>query len=451
MNTQDFLNKPVKQIFMRYLVPSVFATMVTSIYVLADTIIVGKGIGTIAVAAMNIVLPLYNIFFGIGLLFGVGGSVLMSILRGEGDEKGANAYFSTSLAAMVVFLAAALTCFTVFMEPIAVVFGATEETMPYIMDYMPYIVWGMGLFFFSSYLQTFIRNDGAPRLAMGAVVTGGVTNIILDYIFVYDFNMGMAGAAIATLMGSGLTVLILLTRFLSKKNGLHFSFKSIRPSLIKNIMLNGFASFLIEVASGVTIFVFNIQLLKYAGNTGVSVYSIISNTAIVVVCLCKGINQAAQPLLSTNYGAGLYDRTDKIFSLAVKVSLIICAVPVMTGLTVPDFFTYIFINPDENILAMSSSAIRIYFSGFMMLGVNMVFICYFQAILKNAASMLICLMRGLILVVIFAYVFPLFMGVAGIWLAVPAAETLTMLFGIFLVRSKKSSKRPVAEKNHGSL
>ena len=447
MNTQDFLNKPVKQVFMRYLVPSVFATMVTSIYVLADTIIVGKGIGTIAVAALNIVLPLYNIFFGLGLLFGVGGSVLMSILRGEGDEKGSNAYFSTSLVAMCVVLALSMAFFTAFMEKIALVFGGTPETMPYIMDYMPYIVWGMGLFFFSSYLQTFIRNDGAPRLAMYAVVSGGVANIILDYVFVYNFNMGMAGAAIATVMGSGLTVVILLTHFFTKKNNLHFSLKGIRPSFIKNIILNGFASFLIEVASGVTIFVFNIQLLKYAGNTGVSVYSIISNTAIVVVCLCKGINQAAQPLLSTNYGAGLYERTDKIRSLAVKVSIIICAVPVILGLVVPDFFTYIFINPDSAILSMSASAIRIYFVGFMMLGINMVFICYFQAILKNGYSMIICLMRGLILVVAFAYIFPLFMDVTGIWLAVPAAETITMLFGIYLIYFKKSAQREINDKS----
>lgn len=447
MNTQDFLNKPVKQVFMRYLVPSVLATMVTSIYVLADTIIVGKGIGTIAVAALNIVLPLYNIFFGLGLLFGVGGSVLMSILRGEGDEKGANAYFSTSLVAMCVVLALSLAFFTAFMEKIALVFGGTPETMPYIMDYMPYIVWGMGLFFFSSYLQTFIRNDGAPRLAMYAVVSGGVANIILDYVFVYNFNMGMAGAAIATVMGSGLTVVILLTHFFTKKNNLHFSLKGVRPSFIKNIILNGFASFLIEVASGVTIFVFNIQLLKYAGNTGVSVYSIISNTAIVVVCICKGINQAAQPLLSTNYGAGLYERTDKIRSLAVKVSVIICAVPVILGLVVPDFFTYIFINPDSAILSMSASAIRIYFVGFMMLGINMVFICYFQAILKNGYSMIICLMRGLILVVAFAYIFPLFMDVTGIWLAVPAAETITMLFGIYLIYFKKSAQREINDKS----
>ena len=150
MNTHDLLTRPVKNIFMKYLIPSIFATMVTSIYVLADTIIVGKGIGTIAVAALNIILPLFNIFFGIGLLFGVGGSVLMSISRGEGDEESADAYFSTSLLATFAALALAMVIFTVFMEKFALMLGGTPETMPYIMDYMPYIVWGMGMFFFSS-------------------------------------------------------------------------------------------------------------------------------------------------------------------------------------------------------------------------------------------------------------------------------------------------------------
>lgn len=447
MNTHDLLTRPVKNIFMKYLIPSIFATMVTSIYVLADTIIVGKGIGTIAVAALNIILPLFNIFFGIGLLFGVGGSVLMSISRGEGDEESADAYFSTSLLATFAALALTLVIFTVFMEKFALMLGGTPETMPYIMDYMPYIVWGMGMFFFSSYLQTFIRNDGAPKLSMNAVIAGGVANIILDYVYVYIFHMGMRGAAIATVMGSSLTVLILLAHFFSKKNRLKFSLGRVRLHLVKNIVLNGFSSFLIEAASGVTVFVFNTQLLKYAGNTGVSVYSIISNTVIVVVCLCKGINQAAQPLISTNYGAGLLDRTRRILSLSVKTSIIACAIPTVIGLLEPNIFTYIFINPDESILEMSGAAIRVYFTAFIMLGVNMVFISYFQAILQNGYSMIICLMRGLVLVVILAYLFPFMWGVMGIWLAVPVGELITMLLGIYFIRSKKTQNREILMNN----
>lgn len=439
METNEFLEKPVRQLFFRYLIPSIFATMVTSIYVLADTIIIGKGLGATAMAALNIALPVYNIFFGLGLLFGVGGSVLMSICRGKGRKETADAYFSASLLLTLGFFLICLIFCTIFMEDIAWLLGATEETIPYIMDYIPYITWGMGAFFLSSFLQTFIRNDGAPKLAMNGVIAGGITNIILDYVFVFPMQMGMKGAAIATVIGSSLTVLILLTHFFSKKNQLRFTLKGIRPSFLKEITVNGFASFLIEISSGITIFVFNQQLLTYIGNIGVSVYGVICNTAIIVMCLCKGINQAAQPILSTNHGAGLLERTHRVRTLSIQASIVVCAVFVCIGLIVPDVFTYIFLNPSAEILALSSSAIRMYFAGFLMMGINMAFICYFQAIVKAGYSLAICLLRGCILVIAFAYLLPLLLDSTGIWLAFPAAELVTMFVGFAFV---KKANRP---------
>ena len=432
MNTQDFLQKPVREIFFRYLLPSILGTMVTSIYVLADTIIIGKGIGAVAMAALNIALPVYNIFFGFGLLFGVGGSVLMSISRGKGETQRANGYFTASLLLTLAFLAASMVICVFFMEEIAWLLGGTEETMPYIMEYLPYIVWGMGAFFFSAYLQTFVRNDGAPKLAMNSVIIGGVTNIILDYVFVYPMDLGMGGAALATVIGSVLTVAILMSHFFSGKNQLQVTVKGIRPAFFRDIMVNGFSSFFIEAASGLTIFVFNLQLLRYVGNTGVTVFGVISNTAIVVTCLCKGINQAAQPILSTNFGAGETKRIYQVLTLALKTSAVVCAVPVALGLIVPDMFTYIFLHPDAEILALSAPAVRIYFVGFLLMGINMVFICYFQAVFKNGCSLLLCLLRGCVLVILFAYLLPAFLDLTGIWAAFPAAELVTMVIGIWL-------------------
>ena len=182
METKEFMEKPVKVLFFRYLIPSIMGTMVTSIYVLADTIMIGKGLGSVAMAALNIALPIYNIFFGLGLLFGVGGSVLMSIYRGRGEKEKADAYFTAAfLMNLAVWLILLIFC-VLFMEDLAWILGGTEETMPYIMEYIPYIIWGMGAYFFSSFLQTFVRNDGAPNLAMNVVIAGGVTNIILDYL-----------------------------------------------------------------------------------------------------------------------------------------------------------------------------------------------------------------------------------------------------------------------------
>ncbi len=263
--------------------------------------------------------------------------------------------------------------------------------------------------------------------------------------------MGMAGAAIATVIGSCLTVFMLAAHFFTKKNQLKWNFRGIKRSYLKEIILNGTASFLIEIASGITIFVFNLQLLRYVGNTGVTVYGIICNTAIVVTCngtasflieiasgitifvfnlqllryvgntgvtvygiicntaivvtcLSKGVNQAAQPILSINYGAGLKKRTGEVQKLTMITSLIVCGVIVLIGVVIPDFFTYIFLNPDKNILAMSGDAVRIYFIGFLFMAVNMVYICYFQAIVKNSYALLLCLLRGCILVLVFVYV-----------------------------------------------
>ena len=327
-----------------------------------------------------------------------------------------------------------MTVCVLFMEDIAWLLGGTEETLPYIMDYLPYIIWGMGTYFFSSFLQTFIRNDGAPKLAMNGVIAGGVTNIVLDYLFVYPMNMGMKGAALATVLGSSLTVVILCTHFFTKKNQLKFTLKGFHPSFLQKIIANGFTSFVIEAASGFTIFIFNLQLIRYLGNTGVSVYGIICNTALVVICLCKGIEQAAQPILSINHGAGLSSRILKVQSLSLKTSVIICTLPVLLGLFVPNLFTYIFLEPTSEILTLAAPAIRIYFTGFLFLGINMVFICYFQSVAKSVQSLSLCLLRGCILVVAFVYILPVFFGSTGIWLAFPAAEFLTMIVGICFYR-----------------
>lgn len=438
MNTNEFLEKPVRELFFHYLVPAICGTTVTSIYVLADTIIIGKRLGETALAALNIALPVYNVFFGMGLLAGVGGSVLMSICRGRGKKEEGNACFSAALILNFIMFFICLAVFTAFMEDIARILGGTDETMPYIMDYIPYIIWGMGTYFFSAFLQTFIRNDGAPRLAMWSVIAGGVTNIILDLVFVYPLNMGMKGAALATVAASFLTVVILCTHFFSGKNQLRFTLSGFRPIFAARIFANGFTSFVIEAASGFTIFIFNLQLLKYLGNAGISVYGIISNTALVVICLCKGIEQAAQPVLSINHGAGLKNRIRQVQSLSFKTSLVICTVPVVLGLAVPNLFTYIFLNPSPRVLDLAAPAIRIYFTGFLFLGINMVLICYFQSVAKAAQSLGLCLMRGCILVVAFVYILPAFLGSAGIWLAFPCAEAVTMLYGLFIYRRERN-------------
>lgn len=441
MLTNHLTTESVSKLFFRYLVPSICGTMVTSIYVLADTIIIGKGIGIDAMAALNIALPLFNIFFGTGLLFGVGGSVLMSIARGRGDTETGNHYFSTSVLLNAFTCLCYMILFLTFMKPIARFLGATDVTMPYIMEYVPYITWGLGFFSFSSFLQTFVRNDGAPKLSMIAVVSGGVLNVILDIVFVFPLHMGMAGASIASVLGSMLTTIILLFHFRSASNNLHFSLRGFSFSFVKRIFQNGFTSFFVEVSSGIVMFVFNLQILKYIGDIGVSMYGVITNTAIIVTCLCNGINQASQPIISVNQGAGLHGRISDVRRLGMRTAFLICSVPALLGLAMPDLFTYIFLHPNAEILALSSSAVRIYFAGFFVTGLNMFIIGYFQASVKPQISLLLCLSRGCVLSILFVYLLPPLFGINGIWAAVPLAEFFTLAMAFYFL---KKNNREVA-------
>lgn len=312
--------------------------------------------------------------------------------------------------------------------------------MPYVLNYAPYVILGLGFFAFSTFLQTFVRNDGAPKLSMIAVVSGGVLNVVLDIVFVFPCKMGMAGAAIASVLGSVLTTVILLFHFRSKSNGLHFSLKKFSPVFITSIYKNGFTSFLVEVSSGIVMFVFNLQILKYIGDIGVSMYGVITNTAIVVICLCNGINQASQPIISTNHGAGLIDRIETVKKLGLRTAFIICSVPAVLGLIVPNLFTYIFMNPNEQILALSSTAIRIYFVGFFVIGLNMFIIGYFQSTVKPQLSLFLCLSRGCVLAIIFVFVLPPLIGVIGIWVSVPLAEFITLIAGIYFLKKNEKER-----------
>lgn len=439
MSTKQLTTESVSKLFFRYLFPSIAGTMVTSIYILADTIIIGKGIGIHAMAALNIVLPLFNIFFGNGLLFGVGGSVLMSIARGRGDFKAGERYFT------VATLLNAITCllytlfFWIFMEPIAVFLGATSVTLPYVRDYAPYVILGLSTFSFSTFLQTFVRNDGAPKLSMIAVIAGGVSNVLLDILFVYSLNMGMKGAAIASVLGSLITVMILLLHFYSDANGLRFCLENCSFTHAKQILANGFTSFLVEVTSGLLMFVFNIQILRYIGDLGVSMYGVICNTVIIVTCLCNGINQAAQPIISTNHGAGLGMRIEKVKHLGIYTSLGICSIPALTGLIAPNIFTYIFLNPTKEILELSPLAIRIYFTGFFITGINMFIVGYFQSIIQPQLALVLCLLRGCVLGIVFVYLLAPLFGVIGIWASIPLSECITLMLAIYFL--KKSKRR----------
>ncbi|MEF9954012.1 MAG: MATE family efflux transporter [Clostridium sp.] len=445
MNQSDFLDGKISKLYLKYLLPSIGATLVTSIYILADTIMIGRGVGATGIAALNIVLPIFNLFFGTGVLFGVGGGVLFSVYKGRGDEKSAKEYFTAAMVLAAVFSVLYMVIFRVFFEPITRAMGSNDTMRHQVYSYGIIFVTGAPAFIFSSCLQAFVRNDKAPKLSMAAVISGGVINVILDYIFIFPMGMGMAGASLATVISSYITVLILLTHFLNPDNTLKLT-KHLRVRAFGKVIINGLSSFLLELTGGIVILMFNHQLLAYVGDLGVVVYAIVSNSALIVASISNGIAQAVQPILAVNFGAGRMERVEQTRKLGLMTTLFAGVLFTGIGLIKPLWLIYAFVAPTEEIIHLGTTAIRIYFLSFLAAGANMLLGTYFQSVLRPMNAFLISLLRGLVFNGIFVMLLPMILGVNGIWITIVITEFLTLIIaGLMMYREKYMKRREKLE------
>ena len=430
----NLLKDNVVKLYFKYFFPTMCAALSTSVYILFDTIFIGQGVGSKGLTALNISLPIYSIYFGTGLLIGIGGSTLMSIEKGRGRLDKANKIFTLSF--ILGLILAIIYCIIgfVFLEEIALILGATKEIMPFVKEYMVVVVIGTIPFVMGSVMAPFIRADKAPKKAMFAVIFSGFLNIILDYIFVFPLDMGMRGAAIATVFSYTISCLILLTHLLSKNNTLRFKKDFYKLSYITRIFKCGLPSLFIEVSLGFVIFIFNIQILKIIGDDGVTAYSIISNTGIIAVALFNGISQTIQPLISINMGANLKERADRLRNLGLSTALVIGVAFFILCIVFPESIVRIFVKPTDTVLAIAINSIRIYSTAFIIMGINMVSGAYFQSIELAKESFIIAFCRGLLFVSICVFVLPLFIGINGIWLSVPIGELLTLIVTVIFVK-----------------
>ena len=430
----NLLKDDVRKLYFKYFFPTMCAALSTSVYILFDTIFIGQGVGSKGLTALNISLPIYSIYFGTGLLIGIGGSTLMSIEKGRGREDKANKIFTLSFMIGIILAIIYFIVGFVFLEKIALILGATKEILPYVKEYMIVVVVGTIPFVMGSVMAPFIRADKAPKKAMFAVIFSGFLNIILDYIFVFPLNMGMRGAAIATVFSYTISCLILLTHLLSKNNTLRFKKNFYKLSYINRIIKCGLPSLFIEVSLGFVIFIFNIQILKIIGDDGVTAYSIISNTGIIAVALFNGISQTIQPLVSINIGANLKERAIKLRNLGLSSALIIGVSFFILCIVFPEQIVRIFVKPSNEVLAIAINSIRIYSAAFIVMGINMVSGAYFQSIELAKESFIIAFCRGLLFVSISVFILPLFWGINGVWLSVPIGELLTLFVTIVFVK-----------------
>ena len=427
MEKLNLLKDKESKVFFHYLVPAVCSTLVTSVYLLVDTLIIGQGVGALGISALNIFMPFFLLFNGIGLLFGIGSGNLISSEDGMGNKKKANQYFATGFVSILSIAIILGLIWNYYLESLCVILGANSNTIDLVLEYGKCIMAFAPVFMMSNYFAPIVRNMKNPKLVMCAVLTGSVLNVILDYVFVFPMDMGMFGAAAATVIGSLTTLLVLSTHFIKKQNRVKINKETISLNLLAPIFKCGFSSLIMEVASGFVIFIFNIQILKYIGNNGIVVYGIISNCVLVGLALFNGVAQAAQPIIATNFGAGLNTRVKKVLKYALITTTIIgvslfAVVFLFTGQIIK-----VFVQANSEILSVGIPALRLYLSAFCIMNINILISSYFQSVGKEKVAIYISIIRGFLLNIVLAFVLPSVLPATVLWVVVPVSELITLV------------------------
>nr|WP_295675185.1 MATE family efflux transporter [uncultured Intestinibacter sp.] len=427
MEKLNLLKDKESKVFFHYLVPAVCSTLVTSVYLLVDTLIIGQGVGALGISALNIFMPFFLLFNGIGLLFGIGSGILISSEDGMGNKKKANQYFATGFVSILSIAIILGLIWNYYLESLCIILGANSDTIDLVLEYGKCIMAFAPVFMMSNYFAPIVRNMKNPKLVMCAVLTGSVLNVILDYVFVFPMDMGMFGAAAATVIGSLTTLLVLSTHFIKKQNRVKINKETISLNLLAPIFKCGFSSLIMEVASGFVIFIFNIQILKYIGNNGIVVYGIISNCVLVGLALFNGVAQAAQPIIATNFGAGLNTRVKKVLKYALITTTIIgvslfAVVFLFTGQIIK-----VFVQANSEILSVGIPALRLYLSAFCIMNINILISSYFQSVGKEKVAIYISIIRGFLLNIVLAFLLPSVLPSTVLWVVVPVSELITLV------------------------
>lgn len=437
----DFLTGKIKPMYFKYLTAAFGSALISSIYGVVDMAMVGQYQGPDGTAALAVVSPVWNIIYSLGLLMGIGGSVLFSTLRGESEQnrKRSNEYFTAALIGVSILAVLTWLAVIFFDKELLLLFGAEETLLPLARAYVFPVKFVVPSFLFTQLMAAFLRNDGNPGLATRSVLFGGIFNVFGDYFFVFVLKMGIMGAGLATAMGSVFSLLMMLTHFFSGKNTIRLQKPENLLSALKTISVTGFSTFFIDVAMGILTVLFNRQILKYLGTDALSVYGIIINISTFVQCCAYSIGQASQPIISTNYGAGKGERIGEILKYAVGTAIVFALIWTALAELVPNLFVRIFMTPTENILAIAPGIIRSYGISFLLLPFNIFSTYYFQALMKPITSFIVSVSRGAVISGILILLLPAVAGPDAIWFSMPLTELIVAVYVV--IRMKQYTKQ----------
>jgi putative MATE family efflux protein len=435
----DLLKSDIKPMYLRYLAAASGSAVVASVFGVVDAMMVGQYHGPAGNAALAVFNPIWSIVFCLGLLAGIGGSVLFASSRGRGDEQSAQEYFTLSVLWGVLLSAVAVAGIGLYQEQLFRFFGADDELLALAKRYLKPILFAIPCCVFSNILSAALRNDGNPGLATKAVIAGGIFNMIGDYYLVFVRDMGISGAGLATALAQFVTIGIMLLHFVGRKNTLRI----VRPTCCLRkmgaIAVNGFSTAISDLALGIIGILFNRQIMRYLGTDALAVYGIITQVTAFVQCMAYGIGQAAQPIISQNYGAGNFGRIRQCLKYALYTSAAFGVFWTLAMLLMPTPLVYLFMTPTPQVLSIAPGILCAYGSSFVLLPFNIFATYYFQAMMKPQLSLAASVARSIVVSGAMILLLPLIAGADSLWYAMLITEILVAAFGgYYTVKITKS-------------
>lgn len=437
---KKLLSENLFKLIFKYGVPSILTMWIFSLYTIVDGIFIGKFLGAKNLAAINIVMPYVNFSFAIGIMIAVGSSTMIAIQLGAGEDKKALKSYSTSLQLFMIFSLILSSIGIFFPEKAVQILGANDIILEETTTYLFYLSF-FTLFYMLSYgFESFVRIEGSPNYSLLCILGGAIMNIVLDYFLIVILGMGIKGAAIATGAAQMTTALMLGYYLLFKAKKLKYTFIKFNLKTIGSILYNGSSEFLTEMATGVVIMAFNINIMTIIGSDGISAFSVISYVSTLVTMTMIGFSQGLQPIISFNYGAQANKRVLKLLKIG---TFIVFSLGIFFFLLInifADELVSIFIKEDKALFFLTKEAIIYYSFTYILMGINIIISSYFTAIENAFISSILSVLRGLIFINILLFLLPEIFNTKGIWLSAPINEAIMLLISTLFFLSNRCEK-----------
>lgn len=424
----------VGKLLLQYAIPAIIAMTASSLYNMIDSIFIGQGVGKMAISGLALTFPLMNLAAAFGSLVGVGAATLVSVKLGQKDYDTARSVLGNVVLLNILIGGIFSVITLLFLDPILYFFGASEYTIDYARDYMKIILLGNIVTHLYLGLNSILRSAGHPKKAMVATIFTVVLNTILDPIFIFWFDWGIKGAAIATVLAQVLALLWLIKQFTNKDEliRIHKGIFRLKKRIVVDSLMIGMSPFLMNLAATFVVIFINQGLKEYGGDLAIGAYGIVNRITFLFIMIVMGINQGMQPIAGYNFGAKLYERVTEVLKLAIYAATIVTSFGFVLGMFFPEFAASIF-TLDEELIQLSANGMRIVVIFYPLIGFQIVTSNFFQSIGMAHKAIFLSLTRQVLFLIPCLLILPQFFGVKGVWMSIPIADLAScVISGIML-------------------